>query len=143
MRRGVVAFANEEDRWSPEDEEEVQDLVAAEAPAEEHSVGFRSASPVIRMVSPVRVPLWELVAQGRRIKFRDALMVELAEEDGEGVLLENKDLRIWGMGKDAFAALEDFSDTFVAALQSYESTPDHELSSDAREYLRKLRALIA
>jgi len=139
MRRGgaALAFADAEDEWTREDEQEVEGLVAAEG---EWQLAVFGPKPVM---SPMHIPIWELEGHGERVAFHEALILHLAEEVGEGVYLESPELRIWGMGKDQFAALRDFSATFVEVLRSYESTPNRELSSDAVDYVGKLKARIA
>jgi hypothetical protein len=147
-RRGGVAFAfadaEDEDEWTSDNEAALQSMVLAEGSA---GVVVEFSSKIVnRSLAPLshtpRLPLFAVEGAGQRVKFKQALMVTLEEAD-EGVLLGSPELRMWGSGANAFAALRDFADTFVRVLRDYEATPRERLTQDAAEYLHSLQSLVA
>lgn len=142
--RGGVAFADyAEDEWSPDDESAFQAMVPAE-----DAEPFGRPGNVIRLRDvlfvqrPLRLPVWGLEAFGGQLRLKNALLLHL-EPDEDGVLLGSPDLRMWGSGGNMFEALNDFSETFVNVLRSYEATPPDQLTPDAVAYLRLLQSLVA
>jgi hypothetical protein len=149
MRRGggfALADAEDEDAWAKEDEAEFQGMAYTEAGGPGHVISLRFGTTRMRVDRPTRplpLPLWRVEAHGHRIPLSEALLLTLEENDGEGVIIGNPDLRMWGVGDDVYKALEDFSSTFVSVFRSYDATPPEQLTEDAREYLATLRSLIA
>jgi hypothetical protein len=137
---GVVFADSEEDEWKPEDEAKYRELALVEA--EVGGDWLIEVPRSIRVDVLPRFPLWRIAGHGEQLILRDALLVTVEPEDGK-VLLGSPELRMWGLGPDVFSALEDFSNTFIAVLRSYEATSQDQLTRDAVEYLALLQSLIA
>jgi hypothetical protein len=70
-------------------------------------------------------------------------IVVSVERDDSDIIMSNSRLRIWGVGRSLYDALDDFATTYIEVLRSYERTPPSEMTDAALAYLLELQSYIA